>query len=232
MNIVLDLILVAILVLGVVLGIKRGFVRTAIELAGYVAVLVIAFTISNPVATAIYDAAVRPGIEKSVMNAIPETAAPDVGLMVDEAFGTFPGMVTDLLAGYDITADSVKGAVDAAATDSAEAIAVCVADVVSAAIIAVIRLAFVAVLFLVGLFLVRLIAGACNGVAERLPLVGSVNAWPGGLAGFFKGLAFAFVVANVLMLILTVRSDGLFGITAAQAQDTMLFSRLCWQIPS
>ncbi len=239
MSMVLDLIVLAVLALGVILGVKRGFVRTAIELAGYVAVLVIAFAVATPVAKAVYDAAVRPGIEKSIVTAVsgaevPDLGALDLGALVDQAYDRFPGPVSELLAGNGITAESIKESVGQTSYDafSVEGIASGVADAVSPAVVSVIRIGVVLLVFVIGLFLVRLIAGACNGVVSRLPLVGSVNAWLGGVAGLLKGFALAFVLANVLMTVLTLKPDGLLGITVAGAKETMLFARLCWLLPA
>lgn len=66
LNIIIDLILCAIIVIGAIFGIVRGFIKIAAKPVKFIAAIVIAFSLCNPVAEKV----VAPVIESSVTNYI------------------------------------------------------------------------------------------------------------------------------------------------------------------
>jgi uncharacterized membrane protein required for colicin V production len=66
LNIIIDLILCAIIVLGAIIGVVRGFIRITAKPVKFIAAIVIAFSLCNPVAEKV----VSPVIESSVTNYI------------------------------------------------------------------------------------------------------------------------------------------------------------------
>ena len=232
MSLLLDGIVVALIVLGAVLGVKRGFVRTVIEVAGYVLILLIATSFAGTVGDAVYAGAVRPAVENAVVSGIGGSDTTDVEETVDRTFEALPGPTANLLRFFDVTPERVKTTLGDTSQTAAATIAAKVGDLAAPPLTMVIRVLFVALLFVLGLFLIRLLAGFCNSVAKHIPVVGALNAWLGGAVGLVKGLVFAFVGANLLMLLLSLTGGELFGLTAEQVDHTLLFSRLCWLIHS
>ena len=55
MGIILDLIIAAVIIIEVVISARRGFARVAIELVGFIAAILLTFTISTPLSQATYD---------------------------------------------------------------------------------------------------------------------------------------------------------------------------------
>ena len=55
MNFVIDLIVVAIIAVCAVVSAKRGFVKVLVEAVGFVAAIILTFTISTPLSEATYD---------------------------------------------------------------------------------------------------------------------------------------------------------------------------------
>lgn len=66
LNVIIDLVLCAIIVLGAIVGVVRGFIRIAAKPVKFIAAIVIAFSLCNPVAEKI----VSPIIDSSVTNYI------------------------------------------------------------------------------------------------------------------------------------------------------------------
>ena len=227
MSLILDLVVLALIVFGVVMGIKRGFVRTAIELVGYVLILLIATSVATPLSEAVYDGVFRQSIEQSVAESVSESATSSVDPSIDAVFEKMPDGILQLLDRYDITADSVKDALDTQADNTSQTLSVHIADALAPPIQSLIRLVFVALMFMIGIFAVRLLAKLCNSVAKALPLVGKLNSVLGGVAGGLKGVAIAFFVANLIFLLIGLTSEGLFGITQNDIEKTTLFVRLC-----
>ncbi|MBP5618115.1 MAG: CvpA family protein [Clostridia bacterium] len=232
MSIFLDLIVIALVVLGIILGIKRGFVRTAIEGAGLVLILVVAMSFAQPVSEAVYEGSVRPAIENAVISGVGDDDTDDADNTVDKTFKALPGVATNLLGTFGITAETVKKDLSDSAKQTVESIAKKVGDLAAPPLTGLIRVLFVVLLFVVGMILVRLLAGTANKIADHIPVVGTLNKWLGGVTGVLKGLAIAFVAANLLYLLLSLTSDGIFGVTAKDAEQTFLFSRLCWILKS
>ncbi len=226
MSIILDVIVVGLIVLGIILGIKRGFVRTVIELAGYILVLIIAATAAEPISEAVYDSFIRQTVEESISVAISETAVESVEPTIDSVFENMPESLDKLLEFYSISSDTLKQSLGSQVDGASEGLAIRIADVLAVPIQSLIRLIFVALLFIIGLFVVRFLARFCNSVAKALPLVGSLNKALGGVAGALKGLAIAFFVANIFMMLLNLSAEGVFGITLKDAQASKLFSLL------
>lgn len=66
LNVIIDLILCAIIVIGAIFGIARGFIKLAAKPVKFIAAIVIAFSLCNPVAEKV----ISPIIEESVTNYI------------------------------------------------------------------------------------------------------------------------------------------------------------------
>lgn len=227
MSLLLDLLIVAVLVFGLLSGVRRGFVRTVIELIGYALILVLAFTAAGPVSEKVYDKFVRETVEQSVSSAFSETAVESIEPSVDEVYERLPDSIKSLLAHYSVTPESVKSALNDHTGETAETLAGRISDLVAAPFQSLIRLIVIGLLFAVGLVVIRLVAKACNSLVEALPLVGGLNRFLGGTAGLLKGAVISVFVANLLMLLLSLSSDGILGITVADAEKTTLFIRLC-----
>ncbi len=227
---ILDVLLLAIAAVWAVIGAKRGFVRTFIELAGYVVILVLAMNIAQPASQGIYNKLIRPQIEKAVQEAVPSTLA-DIDLSnaddsVEQVFEKLPDSVTGLLKANGIDAEAIKQSIADADDFSVAAVSEKIADSIGTPIISLIRIIFISVAFIIGMFAIRLLAGFCNAVASKLPLVGSVNSSLGAVAGFIKGAAIAVILANIFAIAVSMSVDGVFGVTEAQIESTLLFKHI------
>lgn len=229
MSWILDLIVLALIAVGVFLGARRGFVRTAVEVVGCVLILAVAVTVAEPLSEAIYEGSARPAIENAVLVAADGDTGDDED--VDKTFEAMPGAAVNLLGAFGITSATVKKDLRNVSERTSAAIAGKVGDLAAPPVKGLIRVLFVAVCFLIGMILIRLLAGWANKIAERIPVVGTLNRWLGGAAGVLRGLAIAFVAANLLYLLLSV-TGGILGITAGDAEQTLLFSHFCWILKS
>ena len=227
---ILDVILLVLAGIWSVIGAKRGFVRTFIELAGYVIILVLAVNIAQPISQGIYNKTIKPSIDKAVEEAIPspltDIDVSNADASVAKALDKLPGSVKAFLDANGVDTEEIKQSLADEESVGAKTIADKISDSVSAPITALIRIVIISILFIIGMFAIRFLAGFCNAVASKLPLVSSMNTSLGAVAGFVKGAAIAVLLANIFAILVSISADGVFGITEAQIESTLLFKHI------
>ena len=108
MGLILDLIVLAIIVLTVILSAKRGFVRTVIELVGFIAAVIISFTISTPLGNTTYDKIIEPPIVSSVTSSVDSVTADTASKAADEMWNRIPGWMQGSAEKLGISKDSIN----------------------------------------------------------------------------------------------------------------------------
>ena len=102
MNLLIDLIVIAIVGLSVLISAKRGFVKVLIEVAGFVAAIIVTFTISTPLADNTYDKIIEPPIVEAAVNAVGESAQ-------HEAWNALPEFVTENALKLGVSGEDFTG---------------------------------------------------------------------------------------------------------------------------
>ena len=222
MNWVLDIAVILIIAILTVIGIKRGAISEIVSLVGVVVAIVLSFMISKPAAVFVYDNMIEESIYNSVYEAIDGKVSSDVNATVD----ALPEEIIEASesVGFDITAEFEK----AFKTDgniseiAAEKITNSIARPL---LINVIRIIIFMILFIILKLLINWLGRVLN-IVSKLPIIGTANTLIGGIIGFIRGIIIALIICYVVIIILNVRPEGMFGITSETAQNTKLFSLL------
>ncbi len=228
MSVILDVIVVAIIAICALLAAKRGFVRTFLEVVGFLAAILIAINISTPIADFIYDKAVSPSIEKTVVTAIHEAATSTSDAITNTIWEKLPGFVSNAAEKSGITKDTVSNKLVGGA-DSA-AIAQNITDeVLSPIATTVIKYIVTAIVFVILLIVVKFLARLINSLFKK-SLLGGANAALGGVLGAAKGIIYTVLFCIVISLITNVSKDNFF-ITNEIIENTTIFKFVLNLIP-
>lgn len=228
MWIILDLIIVAIVALFVFLSAKRGFVRTIIEFVGYILAVYLAFTVGGIISTAIYDGAIEPAIVSSTAERIVDTAGESVDSTVNNVWESLPDLVTKGAESFGITSDYLRNSLteNSVNTENATAIAEnAVSAIVEPVIVPLLKSIIGIILFAVLIFVVRILAKAINKVF-KLPLIGGLNKFLGGVVGGLKGIVISVIFVVIIGLIMSFTENGFLIFTEENIEQTYLFKIL------
>lgn len=217
MSFVIDLIALAIIVLCVIISAKRGFVKVLVETVGFVAAIIIAFTISTPIAEVTYDKIIEPPVVEAAVNAVGESAEheawnalPDFLINNDSAFfGTTVNSFTE-----KITENISQGAETAVKTASQE--------IVRPVAVKMLGLLYSVILILVLLIVVKLLAKLLNGLFS-FSVVGSLNRTLGGVVGGVKGIVFAVIFCMLISLIVSFTGKPFLIFTEDSINNSFVF---------
>lgn len=218
MPIILDLIIVLIICIFVFLSAKKGFVRTLIEVIGFVAAIVVALSISAPVASFCYDTAVEPIITKTVENSINETIS-NTGDAVDTLWNKLPSFLTE-----SSFINLSKNDLYSASSNQTD-IAVSVNSFLKPAICKILSAVISVILVVALLFVVRILAKLINKLFS-FSIVGNINKTLGGILGLLKGFAVAVIFCMFVSLILSFTKNGFLIFTYDTINSSYIFKFL------
>lgn len=222
MGFVLDIIVIAILVLSVVFGVRKGFARSLIEVVGAVAAIVLAFTLSLPLSTAIYDNFVEQPVAVAVDSAMNSYAQAGADQMVDNIFASSEE-ITRLAALCGVDQNEVKSGAQGYAQEGTQAVAGYLkTSVIRPALIFALRVLVIVVLAILLLIIVKIIARLV-GKAFSFSLVGAVDKSLGGVLGFVKGGVLTVLFCIAFGTLITMSASGLFGFTQESVNSSFLF---------
>lgn len=220
MAIVLDLILIAIILFFILTSAKRGFVKVLVETVGFIAAVILAFTISTPLAEATYDKIIEPPVIEAAVNAVGESAEhqawnalPDFLIKSESAFfGETVNSFTE-----KITVNMSQGVESAVKTASQEVVKPIAAKLLG--------LLYAVILVLVLSIVVKFLAKLLNGVFS-FSIVGSLNRTLGGIVGAVKGIIVAFILCAVVSLIMSFTGKPFLIFSEGTISETYIFKFL------
>ncbi len=220
MAIVIDLILVGVILFFVLTSAKRGFVKVLIETVGFIAAVILAFTVSTPLAELTYDKIIEPPVIEAAVNAVGETAEheawnalPDFLINSDNAFfGTTINEFTQKIA---LNLDA--GVENAVITASQE--------IVKPVASKLIGLLYSVILVIVLSIVVKFLAKIINKLFS-FSFVGNINRTLGGVVGIVKGAVIATVLCAVVSLILSFTGKPFLIFSEDTINQTYLFKFL------
>ncbi|MBE6727063.1 MAG: hypothetical protein E7562_00270 [Ruminococcaceae bacterium] len=223
MGFVLDIIILAIVFIIVLLSARKGFVRTAIEVVGFVAAIVLAFTISQPLADITY--------EKIVEEPMISAAEDNAENLTEKVWDALPGFVADNAETFGISKADVDDTIGSNAQKGSEAAVKQVsATVVKPAATRLLSGIYCSILFIVLMIVVKLLAKVVNKLFS-FSFIGTINKALGGVVGVVKGALYAFVFVTVTVLIASL-NQGSFLIFTDEAIDSSFVYRLLAELSS
>lgn len=224
MSYILDGIIILIVLLGVFISAKKGFVRTLIEVAGFVAAIVVAFTLSSPLAGAAYDKLIEPSVIKTVESVVTDSAE-NATTAVDTVWNKMPGFITES-SFFNLSKDNVTATVQSQAANEGARLAQTVSDsFVEPAVTKLLSVIISVVLVVVLLSVVKILAKYLNKLFS-FSVVGDINKTLGGLLGLVKGVAIAVIFCLVISLILSFTKNGFLIFTYDAINSSYIFKFL------
>lgn len=227
MGIVLDLMVLAIIILFCILSARKGFVKIFVEVAGFVAAMVLTFTISTPLAGATYDKIIEPPIISSVS----KTAVNTSEAATQSVWDSLPDFVTknaDRLSldseqlSENVT-DNMQGGVETAVEKASQ-------EIIRPVVVKILGLVYSVVLMIVLLILVKLLAKLINKVFS-FSVIGKANKFFGGVLGILKGAVIAIVFCMVISLIVSFTKNGFLIFTKDSIDSSYVFKFLTEIVP-
>ncbi len=222
MGIVFDLIFVAIIIVAALVSAKHGFIRTLLELVGFVLAVVIAFSISTPIAEYTYDTFVGPGIVKSVDGFVEESTTQ----LSENVLNEIPADTKNIIEFFGITEEKVSSVVlpeiDKGTANISEVIST---KILKPAITNVISTILKLILILILIPLFKLVAKLINKLFT-FSFVGTLNKTLGGVLGVLKGVMFCVIICVVINFVLNIVQNGFWVITPENLEKSMVYSLL------
>ena len=206
MSIIIDLIIVAIILVTALISAKQGFVRAVVEVAGFVAAVLVAFSVSAPLADITYEKVIEPPILSSVS----ENAAQSTAQTADSVWESLPSFITDNSEKLGITKEHIEKIVVESTLSSADtALNEISQKAVKPVATGILETLYAVILIVVLLFVVKILAKLLNK-AFSFSVVGKLNRTLGGLLGVVKGLAIALIVCEIVVLIISFTHNGIW----------------------
>ncbi|MBO5021777.1 MAG: CvpA family protein [Clostridia bacterium] len=220
MTIVIDLILVAVILFFVLTSARRGFVKVLIETVGFIAAVVVAFTISTPLAELTYDKIIEPPVIEAAVNAVGESAE-------HEAWNALPDFLIDSEnAFFSTTVNSFTEKITANMSDGVEtAVKKASQEVVKPVASKVIGLLYSVILVIVLSIVAKFLAKILNKLFS-FSFVGKINRTLGGVVGLVKGTVVAVILCAVVSLILSFTGKPFLIFSEDTINQTYLFKFL------
>ena len=215
MNIIIDLILIAVILFSAFISARRGFVKVLVETVGFVAAIIVAFTISTPLAELTYDKIIEPPIIKAAVNAVGESAEHEAWnalpefLMNNDLFGEEVNSFTEKIT------QNISSGTEAAVKTASQ-------DIVKPIAVKIFGLLYSVILILVLSILVKFLAGLINGMFS-FSIIGKLNRTLGGVLGAVKGIIIAMIICMVISLIISFTGKPLFIFTEENIANTYIF---------
>lgn len=227
MSVILDLIVVGIVILFVVLSAKKGFVKTVVEMVGFVAAIIVAFTISTPLAGVTYDKIIEPPI----LAAVSEEATEDVEVMVTDIWEKMPEFITNRAEDMGHSQDSLTNSINAGLVNGTQAAVKSASQNIFKPIaVSLLGLIFSLVISIVLLVLVKPVAKFLNGIFS-FSIIGKANRALGAVVGLLKGAVFAVVFCLLVSLIVSFTENGFLIFTAENISNSYIFKLVADFIP-
>ena len=227
MSIVIDLIVVAIVLLFVALSAKKGFVKTVVEMVGFVAAIVLAFTISTPLAGVTYDKIIEPPI----LAAVTDEATEDVNAMVNGIWEKMPAFIINRAEDMGHSQDNVGQSITSSLANGTQAAVKSTSqNIFKPVAVSLLSLVFSVIISIVLLLIVKPIAKIINGLFS-FSIIGKANRALGAVVGLLKGAVFAVVFCLVISLVVSFTENGFLIFTAENINNSYIFKLITESIP-
>ena len=219
MSIILDLIIVGIILFFVLSSARKGFVKVLIETVGFVVAIVIAFSVSNPLATATYDKFIEPPVISAISSSVEESTGEAVD---DKVIDAIPDFIVNSSERFGISLDEMKAKLTASASsNTTDVIKSASQEVVKPIAVKVIGMVFTLILVIILLIVVKILARVINKLFS-FSIVGKLNQILGGVLGIVKGCIIAVVVCIVSSLIMSFVGE-FFIFTAENVNNSTIY---------
>lgn len=221
MSMAVDIFLMSVVVLSMIIGFHKGLIRSFFGFVGYLAATVASSVLGGMLSVFLYQNFLHGMLIGKITEILTETAAGTATEKAAAVLDGLPGFLGGVLRQAGMTPESLGGIF----AESAQAAAPRMADLAAPVVINFSRLILTVLLFIVVMLLMRMLAHAV-GTVFRLPVLRQLNAFLGGLFGFFSGAAVALLICLLLQLAVPMTRDGLFGIRQADLDSSFVYGSI------
>lgn len=228
MAFVLDIIVVAIIALSVFLAYKKGLIKTLFSLVGGIAAVVLAVSLSGPVAEWLNQEYIGPAVRNTVLTAVNGSA---LSAEYDEALGTvdvagklqeMPENLREFLEKFNVDIDGLVSSAEESKANSIaakEALIDSIASPISNAISTAVALIGLAILFFILLFVATRLL---DTIFRILPFGKSLNK----AGGIVFGVIRALLIVMLLGAVLHGLASGNVLFSSEQLENTMILKTI------
>lgn len=204
MSWIIDIIALAIIVLCIIVSAKKGFVKTIVEFVGFIAAIIVAFTVSTPLAGTFYDKMIEPPL----IDAVCEQAEDKSVEAVDSTWGELPDFLTESTEKFGLSTELLSDSINENLSEGlASAVETTSENLIRPIFVKLAGLVIGIVLFLVLLIIVKILSTVINKLFS-FSIVGKLNRSLGGVIGVLKGLVYALIFCAVISLIVSFSENG------------------------
>ncbi len=222
MHFIIDLILIGIIVIIALISAKQGFVRAVVEVVGFVAAVLVAFSVSKPLADVTYVKLVEPAI----VNSVSESAQESTTQTVDAVWESLPPFITEYAQNFDITRESLEESISESTENNAQTILADISqNVIKPMVTGILETVYAVILIIVLSFVVKILAKLLNKVFS-FSIVGKLNSTLGGVLGVVKGIALVLILCEAVLLIISFTQNGIWIFNNENIDKTILFKFL------
>ncbi len=232
MSIILDVFVIGIVLLCVILSAKKGFAKSIIEVAGFVAVVILAISVSGPLAELTYDKVIEPSVIKMAEESsatADQNIEDNISLISDNIWESLPDFIKNNSAA--VNQDNLLDNVDIDTGDTVTGVAVKVSQTVAKPVVSKMLSALYGVIILVVLLiLVKFLAKLINPLFN-FSVIGKLNRTLGGVLGLLKGILIAVIFCTAVSLIVSFTKEGFLCFTREAVDNSYLVSRIISFLP-
>ncbi len=198
----LDGAVILLFVAAVIVGYKKGLVGTVLNVVGFFAALILAFTLSAPIANGIYSAVVQPSCEKAIESALTESAGNLTPTeSIEKAMGSLPHFVQGLMERKGVTAQTLTNKIGGSVGTAAHDVAVTVTETVAKPVMTLLARCIVFLVLILVLLIVARILEKILGKLFRKTLFGGVDGILGAVLGAVRGALWVLLLVTVLQAV-------------------------------
>ncbi len=225
MTIFIDVLLVLIVAVAAYIGYRKGIVKMLLSFLVVLISLVLAWSISAPLATGGYAWFFEESVSQTVDAALENTTQDAVDTAVENLFSS-----NSLLGGVgSLVGFDTGDVVDSVAGDSLEKVATTLKeDVIKPPTVLLLRCIAFLLLFVLFWLVLSLVAKVLQKTA-KLPVIKGFNAFAGGFVGIIIGVVLCFALSTLLGYISQVNPNGVFGITQITKENSVVYGFL-WNL--
>lgn len=225
---VLDLMVLLIIFYFVIASAKRGFARSFVELVGFILSIYIAFFVGNTVSAALYEKTIKPAVVNTVTQSVESNASSSVNDTVNSIWEGMPKAIKNASGYFGVSKETVSNNINAQISENVnvEQIADTTVDkVVKPVAIPLVKSVIGIVLFTVLMFAVKILARIINKMF-KLPLIGGLNSFLGGVIGLGKGLVISIAVCITIGTLVALTGKEIWIFTKENIDKTYIFGLL------
>lgn len=231
-GILIDLVLLIVVVLCCKSGRKNGFAKTLVSFFGVFIAFILAVVLCKPVANGIYAGVIEKpvvsGIESAINQKIEENVSGEPNSQqiistVEEAFEKLPAFVRNAVKFEDKKAEFTEK-INEFYSQNVPEFSQRIADtIVKPPVVAVLSVVVFILILLIAILVCSLLAKSLK-LVNKLPLLGSLNAFLGGLLGVLKGIIIVLIINWVLVLIVG-DSGSLFKVITPETVNSSIIMK-------